>query len=68
MLEAAGAHEGFVDGCEIVWALGQSDANGVDITECGKKLERARKQAVTLKQLQQSPGAGQEAPCLARSL
>jgi hypothetical protein len=49
MPEAAGAHEGFVDGCEIVRALGKSGANRVDITERGKKLERARQQAVTLK-------------------
>jgi hypothetical protein len=60
MLEAAGAHEGLVDGCEIVRALGKSGADGVDITERGKKLERARQQAVTLKQLQLPPGAGQE--------
>ena len=60
MSEAAGAYEGFVDGCEIVWALGKSDANGVDIAERGKKLERARQQAVSLKQLQQPSGAGQE--------
>jgi len=42
MLEAAGAHEGFVDGCEIVRARGKSGADGIDITERGKKLERAR--------------------------
>ena len=60
MLEAAGAHECFVDGREIVAVLIESGANGVEITERGEELQRARQQALTLKQLQQPSGSGFE--------
>ena len=57
MLEAARAHERFIDGRQIVPVLIESGANGVEIAERRKEFERARKQAFTLKQLQQPPGA-----------
>ena len=57
VLEAAGAHERFIDGRQIVPVLIKSGANRVEITKRRKELERARKQAFTLKQLQQPPGA-----------
>ncbi len=60
MLEAAGAHERFIDGRQIVPVLIKSGANGVEITKRRKELERARKQALPPKQLQQPPGAGLE--------
>ena len=57
MLEAAGAHERFVDGRQIVPVLIEGGANGVEVAKRRKELERARKQAFALKQLQQPPGA-----------
>ena len=60
VLEAAGADERFIDGRQIVPVLVKSGANSVEITKRRKELERARKQAFTLKQLQQPPGAGLE--------
>ena len=60
MLEAAGAHERFIDGRQIVPVLIERGANGVEIAKRRKELERARKQAFPLKQLQQPPGAGLE--------
>ena len=51
MLEAAGAHERFIDGREIVPVLIESGANGVEIAERRKELQRARQQAFALKQL-----------------
>ncbi len=60
MCEAAGADERFIDGRQIVPVLIQRGANRVEITERRLELERARKQAFMLKQLQQSLGAGLE--------
>ena len=62
MLEAAGAHERFIDGRRIVPVLIKSGANSVEIAERRKELERARKQAFALKQLQQPSGAGLRRP------
>ena len=59
-VEAAGAHERFIDGLQIVPVLIESGANGVEIAERRKELQRARQQAFTLKQLEQPPGAGSE--------
>ena len=58
MLEAAGANERFVDGRQIVLLLIKSGANRVEIAKRRQEFERARKQALTLKQLQQPPRAG----------
>jgi len=52
--EAAGADERIVDRRDIVPALVQSVANGVEFTERGKELECARKEALAVKQLQQA--------------
>ena len=60
MIEAAGAHERFIDGREIVPVLIKSGANSVEIAERRKELQRARQQALALKQLEQPPGAGVE--------
>ena len=60
MLEAAGAHERFIDGRQIVPVLIESGANSVEVTERRKELECARKQAFPLKQLQQPSGTGLE--------
>ena len=60
MLEAAGADERFIDGLQIVPVLIESGANAVEIAERRKELQRARQQALTLKQLEQPPGAGSE--------
>src|SRR5262247_576954 len=58
MLEAVGAYERFIDDCQNVPVLGKSGANSVEVTKRRKELERARNQALVLKQLQQPPGPG----------
>src|SRR5262245_66570040 len=58
MLEAVGAYERFIDDCQNVSVLVKSGANSVEVTKRRKELERARKQALALKQLQQPPGPG----------
>ena len=60
MLEAARAHERVIDGGQVVSALLKNGANSLEITSRRKEFERARKQALPLKQLQQPPGAGLE--------
>ena len=60
MLEAAGAHERFLDRREIGPVLFQGGANGVEITERRMERERAGEHALALEQLQQPPGAGLE--------
>jgi hypothetical protein len=57
VLEAAGAQERVIDRREIVAVLIESGADSVEVTECRKELQRARKQAFALKQLQQPLGA-----------
>jgi hypothetical protein len=60
VLEAAGAHERFVDDRWIVSTVIKRGANRVEIAERRKEFERSRKQAFALKQLQQSSRAGPE--------
>jgi hypothetical protein len=60
VFEAAGNRERVGDGGQIVPFLTERTADGVDVAERGKELERSRKQAFTLKQLQQPPGARSE--------
>ncbi|RPI54586.1 MAG: hypothetical protein EHM55_10440 [Acidobacteria bacterium] len=60
MLEVASADERFIDGLQIVPVLIERGANAVEIAERRKELQRARQQALTLKQLEQPPGAGSE--------
>ena len=70
MLEAAGADERFIDGRQIVAVLIKSGANSVEVTKRRKELERAGKQAFTLKQLQQTLwrgiGGGPRTPMASR--
>ena len=56
MIEEAGAHKRFVDGRRIVPLFVKRGANSVDIAKRRKEPERARKQALALKQLQQPSG------------
>ena len=68
MLEAAGAHERGIDGREIVPRLLERETHGVEIAKGGMELQRARKQTLAQKQLQQPPSAGYSAnSCFRRS-
>ena len=57
VLEAARDCERLSDDGQIVSVFIERGANGVDVTERRKELERARKQALALKQCQQPSGA-----------
>jgi len=60
VLEAARDGERFGDGGQIVSVRVECLAEGVDVAKRRKELERARKQALALKQLEQPSGARSE--------
>ena len=57
MAEAASRHKGFLDGRELAPVLVEGGTNAVGIAKRRQELQRARQQALTLKQPEQPPGA-----------
>jgi hypothetical protein len=58
VLESAGTSERFVHQGEIVGIRIETYANAIDIAERGKELERSRKKASTVEEINQPSGTG----------